>query len=109
MKITSKDVRLPKCVRDGKVKKEKKKNKQVKYKSTSLIDKTLISEGFDLTEHFHYAGLDRIKDTMRRFAKLEIIEELKKHIKHPNKPGYKRKDIVKRIEELEDELKRDNL
>jgi hypothetical protein len=31
-----------------------------------------------------------------------LAEELKKHIEHPMKPGYKRHDIIARIKELED-------
>jgi hypothetical protein len=46
---------------------------------------------------------DTLSLAMREYAKLSIIEELKKHIEHPTKPGYKRLDIVKRIKELENE------
>lgn len=42
-----------------------------------------------------------IKQNMIEFAKLCVIAELKKHIEHPTKPGYKRSDIIARIKELE--------
>ena len=29
------------------------------------------------------------------------IEQLKQHIEHPNKPGYKRHDILDKIKEIE--------
>lgn len=35
------------------------------------------------------------------FARMQVIAELKRHITHPTKPGYKRSDIVARIKELE--------
>lgn len=44
-----------------------------------------------------------VKQKMIEFAKMSVIEELKKHIEHPTKPGYRRLDIVKRIKELENE------
>ena len=37
---------------------------------------------------------------MIEFAKLHVIAELKKHIEHPTKPGYKRHDILQRSKEL---------
>jgi hypothetical protein len=51
-------------------------------------------------------NIKRIKEevfykSMNEFAKISIIEELKKHIEHPTKPGYKRQDIIDRIKELE--------
>ena len=37
--------------------------------------------------------------------KLEFaIEQLKQHIEHPTKPGYKRHDILNKIKELEQQL-----
>lgn len=39
------------------------------------------------------------KITKEEICKL-LIKELEKHIEHPTKPGYKRHDILKRIEEL---------
>jgi len=33
------------------------------------------------------------------------IEILKEHIEHPNKPGYKRHDILDKIKSLEENLK----
>jgi hypothetical protein len=41
------------------------------------------------------------KAFMEVYAKHRVIEELKSHVEHPTKPGYKRHDIVKRIKELE--------
>lgn len=38
---------------------------------------------------------------MKVYAKHCVIEELKKHIVHPMKPGYRRHDIINRIKELE--------
>lgn len=58
------------------------------------------------TEALEFWGIHKnirnsIIDIMVMFSKRCIIEELKKHVEHPNKPGYKRKDILKRIKELE--------
>jgi hypothetical protein len=39
-------------------------------------------------------------EAMIEFSRLKSIEELTKYIEHPSKPGYKRHDIVNRIEEL---------
>jgi hypothetical protein len=39
-------------------------------------------------------------EAMIEFSRLKCIEELTKYIEHPSKPGYKRHDIVNRIEEL---------
>ena len=36
---------------------------------------------------------------------LILIKELEKHIEHPRKPGYKRHDILDRIDELKESLK----
>jgi len=44
---------------------------------------------------------DTLSMAMREYAKLSVIEELKKVIEHPTKPGYKRSDVIKRIKELE--------
>ena len=44
-----------------------------------------------------------IQKEMKEYAKLCVIAELKDHIEHPNKPGYRRHDILNRIKELEDE------
>ena len=41
------------------------------------------------------------KAFMEVYAKHRVIEELKKHIEHPMKPGYKRHDILNCIKELE--------
>ena len=38
---------------------------------------------------------------LEEFARMQVIAELKQHIEHPTKPGYKRSDIVARIKELE--------
>lgn len=35
-----------------------------------------------------------------------LIDELKKHIEHPTKPGYKRSDIINRIKELETSIQK---
>ncbi len=40
-------------------------------------------------------------DNMEAYAKAKIIEELKKFIYHPGKPGYMRRDIIERIKYLE--------
>jgi len=46
-----------------------------------------------------------VKKAMIEFAKQSVINELKRHIVHPNKPGYRRKDILLRIKELENDKK----
>ena len=64
----------------------------------------LFKEEFDNTECFidyDKTGLEVIKTAMIKFAKLSIIEELKKHIEHPMKPGYRRHDILNKIKQLE--------
>lgn len=39
--------------------------------------------------------------------KLEFaIEQLKSHIEHPTKPGYRRHDILNKIAELEQKIKK---
>lgn len=37
---------------------------------------------------------------MIEFAKLHVLNELTKVIEHPNKPGYKRSDVINRIKEI---------
>ena len=44
-----------------------------------------------------------VQKNLEEYAKLCVIAELKEHIEHPNKPGYRRHDILNRIKELEDE------
>jgi len=59
-----------------------------------LLEKSLKTENI--------MDLSDIYLTMNNYAKILIIKELKNHIYNPNKPGYKRNDIIKRIKELED-------
>lgn len=43
---------------------------------------------------------DDYSSMAREFVRLHLINELEKHIEHPTKPGYKRQDILERIEFL---------
>lgn len=57
------------------------------------------------TEALEFWGIyknskNSIIDVMVMFSKQCTIEELEKLVEHPNKPGYKRSDILKRIKEL---------
>jgi len=53
-------------------------------------------------QYYHYV---EVCSLIRR-AKIEAkIEELKKHIEHPTKPGYRRHDIMDKIKELKTQLK----
>jgi hypothetical protein len=50
-----------------------------------------------------YLGIDEnnLSKIMEEYARIVVINELKKCIEHPRKPGYKRHDILDRIKELE--------
>lgn len=44
---------------------------------------------------------------IKKFNEVQFeIDILSKYIEHPTKPGYKRRDIVGRIKELEKQIKR---
>lgn len=54
-------------------------------------------------QYYHYADVCKLI----RLAKIQAkIEELEKHVEHPTKPGYRRKDIIKKIEDLKKQLER---
>ena len=50
-----------------------------------------------IPDHNH----DFIVSLMKKYAKQEVLKELKNHIVHPMKPGYRRHDILNRIKEIE--------
>ena len=50
-----------------------------------------------LKEH----GIYSVPEIMAAYAKFKVVEELKNHIEHPTKPGYRRHDILNRIKEIE--------
>lgn len=46
-------------------------------------------------------------DKATRLLQLQFgINLLKRHIEHPNKPGYRRHDILEKIKLLEEEMKK---
>ena len=59
------------------------------------------SENFLRERGYNLFATSPFIEMLDEFAKLSIIEELRKYIEHPTKPGYKRHDIINRIEELE--------
>ena len=48
-------------------------------------------------------GEEQTYKAMMEFARVFAIEQLKKHVEHPTKPGYKRNDVINHIKELENE------
>jgi len=69
---------------------------------------TIEAKKFVLKQDDGYIAGDYVPNEMYSymadFAKQSAIEELKKHIEHPTKPGYKRHDILNKIKQLENEL-----
>jgi len=51
------------------------------------------------------SGEPLIQDTVEEALLLFGIQLLEKHIEHPNKPGYRRSDVLNSIKEMRKELK----
>jgi len=60
-----------------------------------------------IKKDWYKSNLDNFLNLNKKFKKYTIaytIKILESHIEHPTKPGYKRHDILLRIEELKKEL-----
>ncbi len=63
-------------------------------------DKSYESWGELMYDTHEDSQIEYTKEAMIKFARLQVIAELKQHVEHPTKPGYKRSDIVARLNEL---------
>ena len=76
-------------------------NKELELEANNYVSNKYLAQESEALEDFIAGATSKYVERQ----KLEFaIEQLKEHIEHPTKPGYKRHDVLAKSKELEQKL-----